>query len=113
MFWSQVIDASTTTTVNPNVRDIFGLVDVPADPTGLPARNLIETSMSWLSVAALWASLASLLLGAIFLGLGVLGGSGNSKGLGKSLVIGGVIGALIVGLAPTIVNELYKAGQQA
>lgn len=113
MYLSQISDVTTTTVRDGGIRDVLPLVNFNADPTGLPARNLIETSMSWLSVAALWASLASLLLGAIFLGLGVLGGSGNSKGLGKSLVIGGVVGALIVGLAPTIVNELYKAGQQA
>jgi uncharacterized membrane protein YkvI len=112
MNWAQVIDASTTST-RAGTQSASEFLNFPADPTGLPARNLIEQSMSWLSVAALWASLASLLLGAIFLGLGVLGSSGNSKGLGKSLIIGGVIGALIVGLAPTVVNELYKAGQQA
>ena len=82
------------------------------DATGLPARTLIEKSLGWLRYLALYGSLASLLLGALLFGIAQLGSSGAGKSLGKSLVIGGAIGALIAGLAPTIVNELFKAAQE-
>lgn len=79
---------------------------------GLPAQRLLTEALGWLRYLALYGSLASLLLGALLFGIAQLGSSGSGKSLGKSLVIGGAIGALIAGLAPTIVNELFKAAQE-
>lgn len=87
-------------------------VSANPDPTGMPAQSFIQQLLDWLMVLALWGSLASLLLGAGLWGISQLGSSPQGNTRGKSLVIGGGIGAIVAGLAPTIVNELYAASQR-
>lgn len=43
---------------------MVGQVDVTPSTAGLPGASLFQTMLNWLSQAALWGSLASLLIGA-------------------------------------------------
>lgn len=91
---------------------LMGLVaDVSVEPTadGLPGAELIQKLLNWSQMIALWGSLAALLVGAAMYGLAREGGSYGAASRGKSLAMGGVIGAILAGLAPTIVNMLFDA----
>ncbi|HWL41548.1 MAG TPA: hypothetical protein VNQ73_01295 [Ilumatobacter sp.] len=87
------------------------LADVSVEPTseGLPGAELIQKLLNWSQMIALWGSLAALLVGAAMYGLAREGGSYGAASRGKSLAMGGVIGAILAGLAPTVVNMLFDA----
>lgn len=89
------------------------IADVDVEPTseGMPGAELIQTLLNWTQMIALWGSLAALLVGAAMYGLAREGGSYGGAGRGKTLALGGVIGAILAGLAPTIVNMLFAAAQ--
>ncbi|MDY7106823.1 MAG: hypothetical protein S0880_37080 [Actinomycetota bacterium] len=57
----------------------------------------------WLGLAG---SLASLLIGGAVWGLSQVTGNSIQGGRGRVFALGGAAGAIVVGLAPTIVNEL-------
>ena len=44
-------------------------------------------------------------------GLSREGGSYSGAGRGKSLALGGVVGAILAGIAPTAVNMLFQAAK--
>ena len=58
---------------------------------------------------ALWGSLASILVGAAAWGLSQQSGYATGASRGRTLALAGVVGALLAGLAPSIVNLLFKA----
>lgn len=59
---------------------------------------------------ALWGSLGALLIGAAMrCGLAREGGSYGGASRGKALAMGGVVGAILAGVAPTAVNMLFEA----
>ena len=58
---------------------------------------------------ALWGSLGALLIGAAMYGLAREGGSYGGASRGKALAMGGIVGAILAGVAPTAVNMLFKA----
>jgi hypothetical protein len=84
-------------------------VSVSPTTNGLPGANLFQELLNWLSQAALWGSLASLLIGAAIWGLAQHAGNSYSAGHGRNLALAGVVGAMLAGLAPTIVNSLFSA----
>src|SRR6266540_178037 len=86
-----------------------GPVTVSPSADGLPGASLFQTMLNWLSQAALWGSLASLLVGAAIWGLSQHAGNSYQAGRGRTLALAGVVGALLAGLAPTIVNTLFTA----
>ena len=51
------------------------------------------------------------LVGAAMYGLAREGGSYGAASKGKSLALGGVVGAILAGLAPTAVNLLFQAAR--
>lgn len=87
------------------------LQEVQTDPTaeGLPGAELIQKLLNWAQMVALWASLGSLFAGAAMYGLAREGGSYGGAHRGKSLALGGAVGAVLAGLAPTVVNMLFDA----
>lgn len=85
-------------------------VSVAPTTSGLPGLELFLKLLGWLAQIALWGSLASILMGAAVWGLAHSSGYGNGSQNGRKMLIGGIIGALLVGLAPTMVNELFNAG---
>lgn len=95
----QIISASTT----------LGQVSVTPTSDGMPGAALFQRMLGWLSQLALWGSLASILAGAAVYGIAQNSGNYNGAYRGKQLAIAGVVGALLAGLAPTIINMLFAA----
>jgi hypothetical protein len=91
---------------------VWGLiaqVTVEPDSTGMPGADLVQRLLNWTQMVALWGSLAALLVGAAMYGLARESGGYGSASRGKSLALGGIIGAIIAGVAPTAVNLLFEA----
>lgn len=88
---------------------LFAQVEVDASSDGLPGADLIQQLLNWAQMIALWASVGALLVGAATYGLAREGGSYGAASRGKSLALGGVVGAILAGLAPTAVNLLFEA----
>ena len=87
------------------------LADVSVTPTsaGMPGAALMQQLLNWLSQVALWGSLASILGGAAIYGLSQNTGNYNGAYRGKQLASAGAVGAILAGLAPTVVNLLFRA----
>lgn len=88
---------------------LFGQVQVQPNADGMPGAALVQQLLNWLSQAALWGSLASVLIGAAVYGLSQQSGNYAGAYKGKTLAAAGAIGACLAGLAPTMVNLLFRA----
>ena len=93
------------------VAPVIGQVDVTPTTTGMPGGGLAQKLLDWLTQGALWGCLAALLIGGLVWGLSARAGNSLQAGSGKSYAIGGAIGALIVGLGPTIINTFFNEAQ--
>ena len=69
----------------------------------------MQQLLNWLSQVALWGSLASILAGAAVYGLAQNAGNYNGAYRGKQMAAAGAVGAILAGLAPTVVNLLFSA----
>ena len=89
------------------------IAQVETDPSsaGMPGAELIQRLLNWAQMLALWGSLAAILAGAAMYGLSREGGSYNGAGRGKGLALGGVVGAILAGVAPAAVNMLFSAAR--
>ena len=87
----------------------------PVNPTpsttGMPGAALWNQVLGWMMQWGLWLSLAAIVLGAGGWWVSASTGSYGGASKGKQFVLGGAIGALIIGLGPTMVNLLFNAGQ--
>ena len=90
---------------------VLGQVQVSPSSNGMPGADLIQQLLNWAQMIALWGSLAALLVGASMYGLAREGGSYGGASRGKTLALGGVVGAILAGLAPTAVNMLFEAAR--
>jgi hypothetical protein len=75
----------------------------------MPGSALMQQLLNWLSQVALWGSLASILAGAAVYGLAQNAGNYNGAYRGKQMAAAGAVGAILAGLAPTVVNLLFSA----
>jgi len=93
------------------IRVVGLLAQVEVDPStdGMPGADLIQKLLNWAQMLALWGSLAAILIGAAMYGLAREGGSYGGASRGKGLALGGVVGAILAGVAPTAVNMLFEA----
>ena len=82
-------------------------VTVSPTANGLAFGTKIQNLLNWTAQGALWASLASILLGAGTWGLSKHSGNYGGANKGLQLVVGGAIGALVVATAPAIVNSMF------
>ena len=83
------------------------LAQVDATPDyGVPGADLAQDVLNWLMWLGLAGSLASLLIGGAVWGLSQVTGNSMQGGRGRVFALGGAAGAIVVGLAPTIVDEL-------
>ena len=87
-----------------------GGVTVSADPTNsqLPGAALFQTLVNWVGWGALMASLAALLVGGGMWGWSQYHGNSAWASKGKMAALGGAAGAIVVGLAPTVINTLHS-----
>lgn len=84
------------------------LAQVSATPdSSLPGGATIQKVINWACYGALAGCLLSLLVGSMVWGLANHAGNGYQAGRGRNYAIAGAIGAVIAGLAPTIVNTLF------
>ena len=87
----------------------------PVNPTpstdGMPGAALWNQVLGWMMQWGLWLSLAAIVLGAGGWWVSASTGSYGGASKGKQFVLGGAVGALIIGLGPTMVNLLFNAGQ--
>lgn len=88
---------------------ILAQVDVNPSSAGMPGAELVQKLLDWTQMVALWGSLAALLVGAAMYGLAREGGSYANASRGKALALGGVVGAILAGIAPAAVNLLFQA----
>jgi hypothetical protein len=88
------------------VAGFFAQVTATPDST-LPGGATIQKVLNWTSYLALAGCLGSLLVGSMVWGLAAHSGNGYQAGQGRKYAIAGAIGAVIAGLAPTIVNTLF------
>jgi hypothetical protein len=88
---------------------VFGQVEVDPSSDGMPGAELVQQLLNWSQMIALWGSLAALLIGAAMYGLAREGGSYGGASRGKTLAMGGVVGAILAGVAPAAVNMLFQA----
>lgn len=88
---------------------LIGQVVVQPDSAGMPGAELIQKLLNWTQMVALWGSLAALLAGAAMYGLARESGGYGSASRGKALALGGVVGAILAGVAPAAVNLLFQA----
>lgn len=89
--------------------NVIAQVTVSPSSDGMPGADLVQQLLNWGQMVALWGSLAALLVGAAMYGLAREGGSYGGASRGKTLALGGVVGAILAGLAPTAVNMLFQA----
>jgi hypothetical protein len=90
---------------------LLAQVSVTPDSNGMPGGALIQKILNWSQMVALWGSLAALLVGAAMYGLAREGGNYSSASRGKTLALGGAVGAALAGIAPTAVNLLFQAAR--
>lgn len=76
---------------------------------GLPGAAMWSKMLGWLAWCGLAGSMASLFIGGAVWGLAHASGNSMQASRGKTFALGGVAGAIITGLAPTIVNQLSAA----
>lgn len=87
---------------------VLAQVNVTPTTSGLSGGELAQKLLDWLAQGALWGCLAALLIGGLVWGLSARAGNSLQAGTGKTFAIGGAVGALIAGLAPTIVNTFFN-----
>ena len=93
------------------VASLFGDVNVTPTTSGMPGADLVQQLLNWLTQIALWGSLASILCGAAIYGLSQQSGNYAGGAMGKKLALAGAIGACLAGIAPTVINLLFKAAK--
>jgi hypothetical protein len=91
------------------VHTLLAQVQVSPDASGMPGAHLIQRMLDWCQMLALWGSLAALLTGAALYGLARENGNYSGASRGKSLALGGVVGAVLAGIAPATINLLFRA----
>ena len=84
---------------------VVAQVDATPD-SGFPGSELAQDVLNWLMWLGLAGSLASLLIGGAVWGLSQVSGNTIQGGRGRVFALGGAAGAIVTGLAPTIVNQL-------
>ncbi len=89
-----------------NFLSVIAQIDVTPTNEGLPGAAFWQQVLGWLAWAGLAGSLASLLIGGAVWGLSHAGGQSVGLSKGKMFALGGMAGAILVGLAATIVNTL-------
>lgn len=87
------------------VGSILAQVDATPD-NGFPGADLVQNVLNWLMWLGLAGSLASLFIGGAVWGLSQVSGNTLAGGRGRVFALGGAAGAIVTGLAPTIVNQL-------
>lgn len=92
---------------------LAGPNDLDTTPAKPASGDLPQTKQlaGWAIQFGLWACVGAILYGAGTWGLGQLGGNPQAAGKGKAYVIGGIVGAAVLGLAVPVVSGMLTATQ--
>src|SRR4051794_35673716 len=86
-------------------------VSVSPNASGMPGAQLVQRLLDWCQMGALWGSLAALLGGAALYGWSRESGNYGGASRGRNLALGGAVGAALAGVAPAVVNLLFRAAR--
>lgn len=75
-----------------------------ADPSGFPGQQAIETVLNVLSWAGLAAAVGAVLVGGLLLGIGNVSANGMLGSRGKTTVLAGFAGGIVVALAGRLIS---------
>jgi hypothetical protein len=95
-------------TPSPTVESPPATVDLNPTPVGAPGGEAIQGLLDWLSQYALWGCVAAVVAGGGLFAWARRTGGHSMAVTGTALAGGGAVGAVLVGLAPEIVNTLYR-----
>jgi hypothetical protein len=90
----------------------YVLVDnVTLHPTaaGAPGAGFVQTALNWMGQYGLWACLAAVVLGGMTYGFSTYAGNTYRAAHGRTVALAGAVGAVIIGLGPSIINLLFAA----
>jgi hypothetical protein len=104
-----IVVASHVQTTVAYAQTVVAQVQVNPTSTDFPGGAMVQRLIDWAGQFGLWGSVASLLIGAGIWGVSQQFGNGFQAGKGKILAAAGAVGAVLTGLAPTIVNTLFNA----
>ncbi len=88
-------------------------VNVNPDIGGLPGGSALQKIINGLAAFGLLACAAAVIVGGGAWGLGHQTANYQYTSSGKRGVLGGIIGAFVIGAAAAIINFFFKAGQGA
>jgi hypothetical protein len=85
--------------------------DVKMSPTGngAPGAAFAQNLINWLGQYGLWFALAAMIIGGAIYGVSTYGGNSYQGSRGRTVALAGAAGAVIIGLAPGIINLLFHA----
>ncbi len=85
--------------------------DVTMKPSGIgiPGGKLVQQIINWAGQYGLWVSLIAMLIGGAVYGVSTYGGNSYQGSRGRTVALAGAAGAIIIGLAPSAINVLFKA----
>jgi hypothetical protein len=87
-------------------------VDVNLNKDGLPGGDALATLVGGLMWIGLLACVGAIILGAAAWGLSAHSGNYNGAYMGRRAVLGGFLGALLIGAAAALVSFAFDAGQK-
>jgi hypothetical protein len=88
------------------------IVNASPDSSAVPGAAQIQHllgGLMWLSIAG---CIAAIVIGAVAIGLGNQAGNPHTATMGKKGVIGGLVGAFLIGSAAAIVGFFFALGGQ-
>ena len=106
-----LLSVAVTTATAWKASPAFGQVVVDPSTEGMPGAQLWQQVLGWLMQWGLWLSVAAIFLGAGGWWISASTGSYGGASRGKQFVLGGALGALVIGLGPSLVNLLFNAGR--
>jgi hypothetical protein len=87
-------------------------LNIPLAPGGLPGGDLITSLLGGLAQWGIYGAGFAVLAGALLWGVSHRAGFVNGAHRGRELVVGGLLGALVVGASSALVNFAFSAGSK-
>ena len=81
----------------------------PPSRTALPGQSFLVQAIGWGRWIALMAAGVAVIAGGGIYGFAYKSGNVNQGNMGQKLALGGLLGAIIVGLGPVVVQGLFDA----
>lgn len=91
---------------------LMAAVSASPDPNGLPGSSVAEQIINGLFFYALLACLGAMIVGGGMWGIASRSSNSHYTSIGKMMVLGAFVGAIIAGGAPAMINFAEKLGNQ-